>query len=346
MILFIGQVGTRLRGARGIPGSRLPAHVRFDRQVGGEHRPRRPHSGAGEPRVSRRHVGAPRTGGAGAARGHAGTGGRRGRRRAVPDHPDASRRVGHRRAAVDARRVRAPVRHPRRQRLDARGGRGPAALRRGQRPAGGLRIPLPGLLRQPPSQLRGRCRHRPQSEARAARARIRSGHRARSASRRNDHRRLHAAAGAAAEATARACPRRRRGTRPRLSGRSDDQREPRTDGRRARRDGAGHAEVARQYACRQCRLPRQHRTRHDAGQGRPRAHCVRPARHRAGRHHRHHRCGQLHRLGAPLLAALGVQDADLADLGRDGLRRARPPWAPSLARPSAWSSRSTATAAS
>ncbi len=72
------------------------------------------------------------------------------------------------RAARPARRRRAPVRHRRRQRLDRGLVRSAGALRRALAAAGGLRLPLPGRVRQPPSELRRRRRHRHQSEARRA----------------------------------------------------------------------------------------------------------------------------------------------------------------------------------
>ena len=67
------------------------------------------------------------------------------------------------------------------------------------RTAGRVRVPPPGSLRQSPSALRGRRRHRHQSEARGARARRRRAARHRRAPRRNDDVRLYAArrAGAA-----------------------------------------------------------------------------------------------------------------------------------------------------
>ena len=97
-------------------------------------------------------------------------------------------------SARAARRRRAAVRHRRRQRLDAVVVRSPAALRRALAAAGGLRLPLPGRVRQPPSELRRRRRHRHQSEARRAHRRGRPGARDRPAPRRDDDRRLRAAA--------------------------------------------------------------------------------------------------------------------------------------------------------
>ena len=44
LIVFVGQVGTDIARSRGLPGDRLPAHVRQRRQVGRADRPRRAHS--------------------------------------------------------------------------------------------------------------------------------------------------------------------------------------------------------------------------------------------------------------------------------------------------------------
>ena len=65
--------------------------------------------------------------------------------------------------------ARAAIRHRRRQRLDRGRMRGAGALRRALATAGRLRLPLPGRVRQPPSELRRRRRHRHQPEARGAR---------------------------------------------------------------------------------------------------------------------------------------------------------------------------------
>jgi hypothetical protein len=81
MILFVGQVGNDFY-ARGIPGDRLPPHVRPDGQVGGPDRSHGP-----DPRVRGASLRggnqrASRSGGAGVARGHA-LGPRHGRRHAA-----------------------------------------------------------------------------------------------------------------------------------------------------------------------------------------------------------------------------------------------------------------------
>ena len=80
MIVFVGQVGERLRRPRRVPGDRLPPDVRQRRQVGGADRSRRAHPRVRRPRVPRGDVGPTGPGGAGAARGHAArAGGMRGR---------------------------------------------------------------------------------------------------------------------------------------------------------------------------------------------------------------------------------------------------------------------------
>ena len=58
-----------------------------------------------------------------------------------------------------------PIVDRRRQRLDGQSLCRPGALRRALAAAGRLRLPLPGHLRQPPSELRRRRRHRHQSQA-------------------------------------------------------------------------------------------------------------------------------------------------------------------------------------
>ena len=76
-------------GARGVPGDRLPPHVRADGEVGGADRQRRPDPRARLARVPRRDLGPARPGRARAARGHA----RRGVRRAPTPLPYAVTRV-------------------------------------------------------------------------------------------------------------------------------------------------------------------------------------------------------------------------------------------------------------
>ena len=132
-----------------------------------------------------------------------------------------------RRPARAARRcstaAQRPLRHRRRQRLDRGRVRGAAALRRALAAAGRLRVPLPGPVRQPASELRRRRRHRHQSEARRAHRRGRS--RSLAVGPRLGEMTTGGYTlleGAASRAAARPRPRRRRGARPRLCRRPDD----------------------------------------------------------------------------------------------------------------------------
>ena len=171
------------------------------------------------------------------------------------------------RPARDADGGAAAAAHRRRQRLGCGRRQRAAALCRELAAAGGLRLPLPGHLRQPPRAVCRRRGHRHQPEAGGARARGRPDHRAGRAPGRDDHRRLHAAAGAAAGAEAGAHPCRARGTGPRLCRRPAA---AELDG--LRRQGAGDAGRADQRALgrvgarRACRLrgqPRRTRGRTD-----------------------------------------------------------------------------------
>jgi hypothetical protein len=161
MVMFIGQVGNdmvereafqeidyrRMYGQMGSGGADRP------RRAHPEHEPRVPHGAAGRPGPvvlrCRRTV---RGGG--------------GRRRAAPPHR-ASSRIGFGNAKGGGASLAGttPLRHRRRGRLERRGLPQAPALDRENRPAGRHVVPLPGSLRQPQSQLRGRRRHRHQPEA-------------------------------------------------------------------------------------------------------------------------------------------------------------------------------------
>ena len=139
---------------------------------------------------------------------------------------DRARRAGARRhgdAARTARSRRAADGDRGRRRLERRGLRRHSRLRRGQRPAGLRLVPQPGPVRQPPSELCRRSRRRRRPGARQAAEGLRPHHRRRPAARRGDDRRLHAVRPAGAQAEAGACPCRRRGAGPRLSGDPADQ---------------------------------------------------------------------------------------------------------------------------
>ena len=210
--------GARNHRPRGLPGDRLPPHVRPDGQVGGPDRGCAAHSRAGQPGLPHRAERPAGAGRAGAARGHADRRGRGGRCRPLQDR--ARRAVGgrHGDAAPDARGGRAADGDPGRRRLERRGLRRHPGLRRGQRPAGVRLVPQPGPDRQPPSQLCRRSRRRRRPGAGQAHQGVRPHRRRRPTARRGDDRRLHAVRPAGAQAEAGACPCRRRGARPRLSG--------------------------------------------------------------------------------------------------------------------------------
>lgn len=211
---------------RGLPGDRLLPHVRRAGQVGRADRRRAADSRVPEPCLPRRDLGPPRPGGAGAAgrpavrplRAAAGAAGRQADRGGAlrgPDGPDG-------RAARAARARRAPAADRRRQRLERRGLRRPAPLRRGLAVAGGLRVPLPGQLRQRASAVCRRRRARHQSGARQAHPRGRPAARAGPAPGRGHHRRLHAAGNTEDAPVADPRPPGRRGTGPGLPARPAD----------------------------------------------------------------------------------------------------------------------------
>ena len=226
LILFVGQVPREDRGARGVPGDRLPPHVRPDGEVGR----RRSTSAERIPELIARafHVatsGRPGPGRARAARGHA--------RRDAPTSPDARavrrrRRSGAADAAVERRASCSPAPSVRSSIV------GGGALERGGR----ARLSRPGARRaascRSPAALR--CQDYVDNDAR----RCYAGHlgvgadpalaRARRAtptccsssapaSARSTTRRLHAARPARPEADARPRPSRPRRARPRLRAR-------------------------------------------------------------------------------------------------------------------------------
>ena len=120
----------RLRRPRGVPGNRLPPHVRPDGQVGGADRPRRPHPRIHRARLPGRHQRPSRPGGAGAAGGHADLDGRRGRHAPLPAGAGVAVGRADGAAARDAGRRRAAAAAAGRRRLERAGLRRPAALRR------------------------------------------------------------------------------------------------------------------------------------------------------------------------------------------------------------------------
>ena len=161
-------------GARGVPGGRLPAHVRADGEVGRADRPRRPHSRVRRARVLDRVRGA--------ARARSCSRCPRTCSRARPTSPDAepfhvvqphpgAAQIERLRGLLDA--AERPFVVARRRRLDAarRAGHARASSRRTSCPR--ARVPPPGRARQRLAELRRRRRHRHQPEARRARPRRR-----------------------------------------------------------------------------------------------------------------------------------------------------------------------------
>ncbi len=211
LVVFVGQVGSNFVGARGVPGSRLPADVRPDDQVGRPDRSRGPRARTGRPRVPDRDERTARARRPGAARGHAAADGGGAGRAVPPAGPRGAERHADRRAAPADGPLPAPCGDPRRNGLDRRRVRQLQALRRGELPSGRLRVPLPGPVRQPAPELHRRRRHRHQSEARAAHQGRRPRDRRRRAPGRDDDLGLHAprraAAGAVAGPRARRAPR-------------------------------------------------------------------------------------------------------------------------------------------
>ena len=239
LILFIGQVGARHGGARGLPGDRLSPHVRPARKWVAEIDDRRAHSRIPQPRLPYRHQRPARPGGAGAAGGHAD--------RSAADVADAQPYVpvetwpgagadGAARArCCGARQAALPA--ARRQRLGRRRGRRASSA---SPPPTGLPVGC-GFRRQDRFDNGHPCYAGDvgigiNPKLAAAHPRVRPADRRRPAARRDDHRRLHAPRHTDAEAAAGACPCRSRGARPGLSADAADQRDAaRVRARRRRR---------------------------------------------------------------------------------------------------------------
>ena len=245
--------------------------------------------------------------------------GRRGRAPVAARH-GASRPRAARAAPRPARGGRAAAGPDRRAGVERRRRRRPARLPRGERAARGGGVQAPGCARQRLAELRRRYRHRHQPPARGPRPGRRRPARRRAAARGDHHLGLHAARAADAEADARPCSPGRRGARTGLPARARD---PRGDGA-VRRRGArapGRAPLGRLDG----RRPRGVRAvaARRAGAGRPRSARVRrPPPRAACRRDRDERRGQLHRLGASVLALPRAPQPAGADERRDGVRRA------------------------
>ena len=151
---------SRGRGARGVPGDRLPPHVRPAREVGRTGRPGRAHPRADRAGVPRRDLRPTRPGGARAAGGRARRRRRRAGRLAVRAGAGGA---GDGRADGGARpaRIRRASARDRRWPALERGCRGRSrGLVRGGRDPGRRGVALPGLRRQRGLLLRGPSRRR------------------------------------------------------------------------------------------------------------------------------------------------------------------------------------------
>ena len=149
LILFIGQVGSDVVEREAFQEMDYRRMYRADGEMGRADRPRRPHSGNGEPRFPSRGIRTPGAGGARAARRHA-----HGRsdcthdRDALSPHRRQSRLAGHGADAPPDDGRREAVAGARWRRLDGGGVQEHPALRRTQCAAGGVLVPPAGPVRQ------------------------------------------------------------------------------------------------------------------------------------------------------------------------------------------------------
>ncbi len=329
VILFIGQVGNDFVGARGLPGSRLPAHVRADDQVGGAGRPRRARAGIRRARLPDRHERAARPRRAGPAGRHAVADGRCAGCAVPPAGARRAERRPGRGAAPPARPGAAPDRDPRRHWT----GRQPRATTSSA-------LPKRTTCRWPARSGTRICSTTGTrtTSATSASASIRS-----SAQRikdadlviavgarlgRDDDRGLHPARGSGADAVAGPRARGLRGTRSRVPGAADDQRR-----NAAVRVTAGDDDADRRAGVARIDFPGDAPITRRGSSGRRSTPTREPAldlwevvqilvARRAGRRHHHQRRRQLLDLGPPVLALHGHAHAARADRRVDGLRRA------------------------
>ena len=187
MVAFVGMPAARPRGPRGVPGDRDQAAVLLVREVGGRDPPDRAHPRVREPRLPRRPLRPARPRRARPARGHAG-GRLRDRRRQARPHRRGRSPAPPTSAPLQEKlaKAAAPADDHRRPRLERRRPEGDRGLRRPLRPARRAGLPLPGLLRQPPSLLRRLRRHRHRRQARRRHQGGRPADRGRRAPRRDD----------------------------------------------------------------------------------------------------------------------------------------------------------------
>ena len=216
--------------------------------------------------------------------------------------------------------VRAPARRRRRGRLDRGDEPRRAGVLRGERAPGRVRVPLPGLRRQPLVELRRRARGRDGRSDRRSSARRRPRPRDRRSAGRGADASVHAPRAAGPEADARPHPSRSRRARTRVRARPRDRGDASRGRRRAARARSGRAALARVDGSGARRVRGEPPARADGGGRRPgRDHGVPPAA-ASRRRGPDVRRGQLHRLGASLRRVHAVRHAGMSAQRLDGVR--------------------------
>ena len=216
MVLFVGQVARDASEREGVPGNRLPPHVRAGGQTGPPDRRPAAHPRTRPPRLPRRRFGASGAGGRRPPRRRSARARANRRRTALRSRAPPPRAGSDNRLARPARRRRTPPSHARRFGLERSRLRRHARVRGSQRAAGLRLVPPSGPVRQRPSQLCRRPLDLRQPAAHGAPRRGRPAARRRRSPRRDHDPRLRRARHPRAAPDTRPHLPRSRGDRPRL----------------------------------------------------------------------------------------------------------------------------------